>query len=161
MKRSKFWNDQTEAKLRQLVSEKKSCGQIAKILHQSNGTIVGKAKRMGLIFKYKTTMKETQGCKMQKKAVLRSFGDSRPAPEDRVKPRALVDILPLANSNPVHLEQLSSNQCSFPFGTATPYLFCGNIKEDKKKSYCDQHHGVCHMVGSTEYHQEFHFLDFK
>jgi hypothetical protein len=48
----------------------------------------------------------------------------------------------------VPLIDLQWSQCRYPVTDALPFLFCGH-KTDELRSYCDEHHALCH-AGSRE-----------
>jgi len=43
------------------------------------------------------------------------------------------------------LLELEGGDCRYPFGDSAPYLFCGDLAQDKS-SYCPRHHRMCWVV---------------
>jgi len=141
------WTKEEEEELASLINENKSIGQIARHFKLSKGSIAGKASRMGLKFKYRVKRQKQQ---LQGRSKKYCFGRSYKIFPEQTTPYQFKDHQPLKNSKPVPLEDLKNNQCSFPFGTKTPYLFCGIRKKDNSKSYCEHHMSLAYVVGSAD-----------
>jgi len=136
--------------------EGKTGSQIAETLNTTRNAIMGKLKRLrdkGLI-EYKTVPPGRPASTnilllpIKNRRILREIkAGKREAPQVFVVPEKKNIPKP-----PVRFFGLTRTTCKFPINDGAPQnlLFCGNDRNEGS-SYCDRHHKICYVAGTSEY----------
>lgn len=145
------WNNEMHARLRVLARARMSFTDIAAAISHEFGIVVsrnaciGKAHRMGIVKKHRSTNENTQ--RRKRKVVAPTLGvacvpNYKPEPVLTVVPRWRVSFetkRPPAGER-VTIEQLERDMCKWPYGDRVPYTFCGRATAGK--TYCAYHTGI-------------------
>jgi hypothetical protein len=128
------WTPETEARLRDLAAQALRVRAIAAEFGVTRNSIIGKARRLGVDLQFTRS-------KAPRKQPSRGTGISFRAKFVRPQKAALPDAPEPLN---IPFENLRKNHCRYAVTDDAPYFFCGAPKTEGS-SYCEHHHGVCHV----------------
>lgn len=135
-----LWPEEQVARLKELIAERLTSGQIAKVLQTTRNAVIGKIHRLGLILISDEARKVRRPSAARKAPTKFVVTNGQEIPMEPSKPK------PAEPMRKLSLFELEESSCRFPLEDRGEYdirLFCGR-EVAKSSSYCAQHHRKTH-----------------
>jgi hypothetical protein len=144
------WTPAMEAQLADLVPSGKSARQVAIELETTRSAVIGKARRMGLVWANAGVGGWDRRTKVAGVRQPKRRPERTASPPVKRTPRPAAPLVP--DTRPlrceevvgpgVHIVDLESHQCRWVQGEPSALTYCGQPRWHEGTAYCERHHNV-------------------